>query len=271
MPETEDYAKAAAPEAHATSHQDGGSDEINVAALSGELGDEQKSAWTKVSGKPTTFTPSAHASSHEDGGSDEISVAALSGELDDEQKSAWTKVSGKPTTFTPSAHASSHEDGGSDEISIPAAHDYVKVSDVKAYNVNGGTFTSGAWRTRDINTEDSDDSNICSISSNQITLAVGTYECFISCPAYRTEHHIARLYNFTDSGEVLLGCSERSYPDHYVSNRSFVVGKFTITAEKVFEIQHYCKTTSVTYGLGVRSDIAGVNSIFTVAEFRRVR
>jgi len=81
MTETEDYAEVTAPEAHATSHEDGGSDEINVAALSGELGDEQKSAWTKVSGKPTTFSPSAHKASHQDGGSDEIDAAGLSGRI----------------------------------------------------------------------------------------------------------------------------------------------------------------------------------------------
>ena len=63
--------------------------------------------------------------------------------------------------------------GGQDSI------DYVKVSDVKAYNAYGGTFTQGAWRTRDINTEDSDASSICSINSNQITLAAGTYICSI--------------------------------------------------------------------------------------------
>ena len=51
---------------HKTKHQDAGADEINVQALSGELADEQKSAWTKVSGKPSTFAPSAHKTSHQD-------------------------------------------------------------------------------------------------------------------------------------------------------------------------------------------------------------
>lgn len=38
---------------HATRHQDGGADEIGVAGLSGELADEQKSAFTKVTGRWT--------------------------------------------------------------------------------------------------------------------------------------------------------------------------------------------------------------------------
>lgn len=81
---------AAAPLAHASSHQNGGSDEISVAGLSGELADDQP--------------PKDHASDHQNGGSDEISVAGLSGELADDQP--------------PKDHASDHEDGGSDEMSL---------------------------------------------------------------------------------------------------------------------------------------------------------
>ena len=132
MSETEDYDKSATPTAHKTSHQDGGSDEIAVTGLAGLLADgqtplahktshqdggtdeilveglageltaEQKSAWAKVSGKPTTFAPEAHKTSHQDAGADEISVTGLSGELTDLQKpkdhthqSAGSGVGGK--------------------------------------------------------------------------------------------------------------------------------------------------------------------------------
>ena len=60
MAETEDYDKSAIPTAHKTSHQDGGSDEISVAALSGQLADSQPSTWALVSGKPSTFDPTEH-------------------------------------------------------------------------------------------------------------------------------------------------------------------------------------------------------------------
>jgi hypothetical protein len=79
-----------APAAHATSHQNGGSDEISVAGLSGLLADAQ--------------VPMTHASSHENGGGDEISVAGLSGLLADGQ--------------TPLAHKTSHQSGGSDAIKL---------------------------------------------------------------------------------------------------------------------------------------------------------
>jgi len=55
-----------APPAHASSHQNGGGDEISVAGLSGLLADGQ--------------TPLAHKTSHQYGGSDEISIEGLAGE-----------------------------------------------------------------------------------------------------------------------------------------------------------------------------------------------
>jgi len=51
---------------HAERHENGGTDEISVAGLSGALADSQ--------------TPSAHKTSHQDGGTDEISVAGLKGQ-----------------------------------------------------------------------------------------------------------------------------------------------------------------------------------------------
>jgi hypothetical protein len=76
--------------AHASSHQNGGPDEISVIGLSGLLADGQ--------------TPLAHKASHENGGADEISVVGLSGLLADGQ--------------TPLAHKTSHESGGSDAIKL---------------------------------------------------------------------------------------------------------------------------------------------------------
>ena len=78
------------PAPHAPTHENGGTDEINVGGLSGVLADPQ--------------IPIAHAATHENGGSDEIDVTGLSGLLADPQ--------------TPLAHASSHENGGADEIDV---------------------------------------------------------------------------------------------------------------------------------------------------------
>lgn len=79
--------------AHATTHEDGGPDEINVAGLSGLLAEPQ--------------TPVAHASSHENGGPDEIDVSGLSGLLADAQ--------------TPLGHGATHLPLGSDALATVTA------------------------------------------------------------------------------------------------------------------------------------------------------
>jgi hypothetical protein len=57
------------PEAHAASHEDGGSDELEI-------------DWSQIVDAPSTYAPTAHASSHEDGGADELDLAQIDGTLD---------------------------------------------------------------------------------------------------------------------------------------------------------------------------------------------
>ncbi|MCK5607025.1 hypothetical protein KAR91_34395 [Candidatus Pacearchaeota archaeon] len=171
-----------------------------------------------------------------------------------------TSPSCKMCTFTVAAEA----------LIAALAHDYVKVSDVKAYNVAGGTFTQDAWQTRDINTEDSDTAGICSISSNQITLEAGTYECHISCLAYKVDKHTSRLRNITDGSTELLGTVENCDSGVTASNRSVIVGRFILAAQKVLEIQHYCTDTQSSNGFGTSMQVSGIDSVYTVAVFRRI-
>ena len=148
--------------------------------------------------------------------------------------------------------------------------DYVKVSDVKAYDVGGGTLTAGDWRTRDINTEDADASGICSISSNQITLEAGTYFCSIKIPAYLVDNHVPRLYNISDSEVTIGGQQMRADSAYNVGNFCTIVGQFTIATEKTFEVQHKSTATYATYGMGARTNISDAPSIYVTAEFWRV-
>lgn len=146
---------------------------------------------------------------------------------------------------------------------------YIKVSDVKANTTAGGTFTASAWQTRVINTEDNDSGGYCSIASNQITLAAGTYQCRIMCPARTVTNHKARLQNITDATTTILGTNGRSTNDISPITFSFIVGQFTIAAQKTFEVQHYCSATRATDGFGDAMSF-GVSEVYTVAEFWKV-
>ena len=145
---------------------------------------------------------------------------------------------------------------------------YIKLSDVKAQNTAGGAFTLGDWRTRVLNTEDSDTNNDCTLNANQITLAAGTYECHISCPTYKVDRHQARLYNTTGAAVVLVGTSEISANADNTGTRSFIVGRFTIAAGQALEVQHQCQVTKTVNGLGLEANFT--SEVYAIAEFWRV-
>lgn len=121
------------------------------------------------------------------------------------------------------------------------------VKDVKSSGVGGGTFTSGAWQTRDLNNLSGD--NFLSVSSNQFTLTPGKYDVEITAPAYEVNFHQARLQNITDAIRQILGSVSysESGASGNVSNISRIVGSFELSSQKVFEVQHRC-TTSGTFG-----------------------
>lgn len=144
---------------------------------------------------------------------------------------------------------------------------FIKISDSKTYNTAGGTFTSGAWRTRDINTIDTDETGLVSVASNQITLPAGTYYVDITASAQACNAHKARLYNITTSATLLNGTSEYASSTYAGKTNSIVNGKIVLTTSSVLEVQHYCGTTG-TYGTA--ANISGVNEVYTTAIFRKV-
>lgn len=141
--------------------------------------------------------------------------------------------------------------------------DYILIREEQTSGTQGGTFTSGAWQTRVLNTEVVDTGNHASLSSNQITLAAGTYRFRIRCPGFLVVNHKAKLYNITDAADVEFGTSERTNAD--AQNYSEIVGRMTIAGTKVFEVQHQCSTTRATNGFGATTGFG--TEIYTIAEF----
>jgi hypothetical protein len=142
------------------------------------------------------------------------------------------------------------------------------VKDEKAYNVDGGTFTAGAWRTRVLNTLTGDTSFI-SLASNQITLDPGTYIIYAIAPSVDVDTSIIQLYNVTDTATVIVGSTASSQVTTN-SSHSFLMGTFTIAASKTFEIQHQGQTTRATDGFGVQSSFAGYNSVYTQVTLTKI-
>ena len=128
---------------------------------------------------------------------------------------------------------------------------YAILVDQKTSGTNGGSFTSGAWRTRDLNTEIADPDGIVSISSNQFTLQAGSYLIKAHAPAYKVGRHQIALYDITASSYVETGSSAYVDGQESVSTDSFLTARFTCSGANVYEIRHQCGTGFNTYGFGV--------------------
>jgi hypothetical protein len=154
---------------------------------------------------------------------------------------------------------------------------YINIQDQKANATDGGTFTSGAWRTRDLNTIQSDLYGLARVSSNQITLPGGTYRAHIMCPATSVSRHMARLQNITAGTTLLWGSSMPTVgtatgTSAYGSN-AIVTGLFILTDQTVLEVQHQCGSSKGTdgFGFGTGNSFTVDHETFTVAEFWKLR
>jgi hypothetical protein len=142
-------------------------------------------------------------------------------------------------------------------------------NDTKSSGTAGGTFTSGAWRTRDLNTTQFNGITSASLSSNQISLPAGTYYVIASAPAFYVNEHQVRFQNITDSTTAILGQNSGSGQILVAQPSSTLSGSFTIAGTKTFELQHRCATTKADNGFGAGpnwgSEVYGQVSITKVA------
>lgn len=130
----------------------------------------------------------------------------------------------------------------------------------RSSGAQGGSFNSGAWRTRSLNTVNGD-SGIVSLASNQFTLPAGKYKIQASGQCYRVNQNKLRIYNVTDaqtatdiSGDDMVGFS------CYMINATAggagdaeLAGTIEIAGTKTFELQHRCTTSRGTNGFGIAS------------------
>ena len=143
---------------------------------------------------------------------------------------------------------------------------YAVIGDVKANDVDGGTFTSGDWRTRDLNTELIDADGIVSISSNQFTLQAGSYFIQAQAMAYRVNRHMVKLYQTSGTpADIALGTSMYANSGYNGNNVSAVRARVTISTATTYEIRHRGDTNHSTYGFGLGANF-GTTELYTVVE-----
>jgi hypothetical protein len=139
---------------------------------------------------------------------------------------------------------------------IPLLH----VREEQPSGTMGGTANSGAWRTRVLNTSKTNEISGASLASNQITLPAGTYWLEASAPAFASLQQKIKLYNVTDSTDVMAGTSEYAMNTSLseVSTNSFLRGRFVLAGTKALELRHQVASTRGTNGFGYASAFGNV-------------
>lgn len=162
-------------------------------------------------------------------------------------------------------------DQGPEGDASPAGWDVV-VCQKETSGTAGGGLTSGAWRTRVLNTELQDRLGI-TLSSNQFSLGIGEYEAEWSVPGYYCGGHQSRLWNVTNS-VAHYGSPEyspASQPDA-TQSRSVGYAKFTIGglpgSFHTFELQQRGFTTAPTNGMGVPNSFG--DEVYSILKIRKI-
>lgn len=150
---------------------------------------------------------------------------------------------------------------GVDNLDAPLTRtptDVVLVQEQQTAGTAGGSFSSGAWRTRALNTEVVDTGTYASVGSSKITLAAGTYRARAWAVANQCGSHQIRLQNVTDGTPIAYGMSAFSSTTDNALTASQLSCRFTIADTKDIELQHQCQTTKATDGFGVAVNFASL-------------
>lgn len=137
------------------------------------------------------------------------------------------------------------------------------LEDQKAAGTVGGNFVSGAWRTRDLNTEVRDPSGLVSISSNQFTPTVDGWVEW-AAPVYSVDTHKTRLFNVTDTTAAGVGSTSLSGS----GNPGWSTGGAPVVAGKAYQLEHQCTGSGGTSGFGSPSGFSSVE-VYTRVMFWR--
>jgi Phage T7 tail fibre protein len=120
------------------------------------------------------------------------------------------------------------------------------VRDQKASGTNGGTFTSGAWRTRDLNTILTNTIPGAGLSANQITLPPGTYGIDAFATSYDVGINRIRIKSITGTavdqvGPTIGGTSAAAF-------QALLSSGFVLASTTSLELQHRCFSTKALEG-----------------------
>jgi hypothetical protein len=133
---------------------------------------------------------------------------------------------------------------------------YAILADQKTSGTGGGTFTSGSWQTRDLQTKIYDGiTPAITFSTNEFTLGAGDYLIKWYAPAWRVSGHQSRLYDVTGAAEVEVGSTAYTpapviHAGGNVLDWSLGAARVSPSSSNAYRIEHQCQVTFATEGFG---------------------
>jgi hypothetical protein len=119
------------------------------------------------------------------------------------------------------------------------------IQDQKTSGTAAQSITSGAWRTRDLNTVITNRITGSSLSTNAITLPAGTYFVIGTTEMYRGGETSVRIYQTSGTpATLLLGVNSYMGPSPDGASNPSVIGEFTISSQQTIEFQIRVNSTS---------------------------
>jgi len=128
------------------------------------------------------------------------------------------------------------------------------VQETQTLGTNAGAFTSGAWRTRTLNTE-IDPNSIVSLSANVVTLDAGEWIVIAWAPAYNVDRHRLRL-NFNSGSAYYYSQSAYSRTSGNIQSLAYLIKNFNEVSSFTLSLEHQCETTQANNGFGVAGSFA---------------
>jgi len=158
---------------------------------------------------------------------------------------------------------------GSAWLAVGASPTTAIFNETQASGTQGGTFTSGSFVKRTLNTTVANGITGCSISASVITLPAGTFTVTIVAPAQEVDRNQMRLQNTTAGTTILSGQPAFASAVAGVTSVSIAISQFVLASSSTVEVQHRCAATRYNYGLGHDANF-GISEVYTQITITKV-
>lgn len=154
---------------------------------------------------------------------------------------------------------------------IPSTEDVQAAFFAYSSSGDGGDATSGGWRDdiRLFSEEYNEISGASVSAAGIISIPAGKYQATFGIQFHKTNGSACRLYNNSNSSELILGGVIRAPSGTAVGVQSIGSGAFTATGASNITIQYLCESTRATDGLGIDANI-GTNQVYKFLSLMRL-